>query len=157
MKCEKCNGKNATVHYTEIINNKMVKINLCEKCAKKKGIDVSSKFSISELLSGLTEKKETEQIQSDRICPSCGLSYKNFQDEGRFRCDQCYETFAELLDSLFEAIHRSTHHVGKIPLRWSKKENEHVDTLEKRLTKAIQDEDFEKACGLRDKIRGLKK
>ena len=135
MKCEKCGEREATVHYTEIINNSMVKINLCETCAKKKGIDVSTKFSISELLSGLTEKKETEPIESDRICPSCGLSYRKFQEEGRFGCDQCYDTFAELLDTLFEAIHRSTHHVGKVPSRWSREESGQAGDLEKRLKK----------------------
>jgi len=38
MTCEVCQTENATVHLTQIISGKMQKIDLCEKCAKEKGV-----------------------------------------------------------------------------------------------------------------------
>ena len=39
MKCNICKKEIATIHLTEIINNKIKEIHVCEKCAKEKGIE----------------------------------------------------------------------------------------------------------------------
>ena len=40
MNCEICKVRPAKVHYTEIVNNQMTKMNLCLECAEEKGVDV---------------------------------------------------------------------------------------------------------------------
>ena len=49
LKCNFCD-KPATVHFTQIVNNKAHKVDLCEACAQAKGITDSSGFSFSDLL-----------------------------------------------------------------------------------------------------------
>ena len=53
MICEVCQTENATVHLTQIISGKMQKIDLCEKCAKEKGVADPAGFSLADMLLGL--------------------------------------------------------------------------------------------------------
>ena len=158
MLCEVCHKKKATVHYTEIVKSQMVKINLCESCAKVKGIDIYAKFSVADLLSGLTDLEGTKVLVEDRECAKCGMTSREFKDIGRFGCSECYFAFEEMLNPLLEAIHKTTRHVGKVPKNWSKHATTEVDlkNLEDELQKAIHAEAFEEAARIRDKIKELK-
>ena len=40
MKCDICKEREATVHLTEVINDRVTKLHLCEECAREKGVDV---------------------------------------------------------------------------------------------------------------------
>ena len=56
MLCQICSKANATVHLTEIINDQMTEIHLCEKCAKEKGIaGLGQPFGLQDLLAGLVD------------------------------------------------------------------------------------------------------
>ena len=50
MICEVCQSENATVHLTQIISGKMQKIDLCEKCAKERGVADPAVFSLADIL-----------------------------------------------------------------------------------------------------------
>ncbi len=52
-------------------------------------------------------------------------------------------------------MHKGTHHVGKVPesLRQSRDLSDRLKTLQKKLSKAIDEEDFEEAAILRDEIK----
>jgi protein arginine kinase activator len=43
-------SKSATVHLTQIVNNKVHKVDLCEECAQAKGVTDPSGFSLADLL-----------------------------------------------------------------------------------------------------------
>ena len=49
LKCDLCT-KPATVHLTQIVNNKVHKVDLCEACAQAKGVTDPSGFSLADLL-----------------------------------------------------------------------------------------------------------
>ena len=49
LKCDLC-SKSATVHLTQIVNNKVHKVDLCEECAQAKGVTDPSGFSLADLL-----------------------------------------------------------------------------------------------------------
>src|SRR6186997_2242998 len=49
LKCDLC-SKPATVHLTQIVNNKVHKVDLCEACAQAKGVTDPSGFSLADLL-----------------------------------------------------------------------------------------------------------
>jgi len=49
LTCNFC-PKPATVHFTQIVNNQVHKVDLCEACAQAKGITDPSGFSLSDLL-----------------------------------------------------------------------------------------------------------
>ena len=49
LKCDVCD-ENATVHLTQIVNNQIHKIDLCESCAEEKGITNPDGYSLADLL-----------------------------------------------------------------------------------------------------------
>jgi protein arginine kinase activator len=52
-------------------------------------------------------------------------------------------------------MHKGTRHVGKVPesLRLSRDLSDRLKLLQKKLSKAIEEEDFEEAALLRDEIK----
>jgi protein arginine kinase activator len=161
MLCEVCGNKEATVHLTEIINDKVTKLNLCENCAKDKGTEMEEHFGLNDLLAGLADlgaTTEPELLQTVK-CPSCGFTYQDFKKVGRLGCGDCYEAFKKQLGPLLKRIHGADRHTGKIPLMVGKtvKDTRNLQDLKARMEKAILTEDFEEAARLRDKVRELEK
>lgn len=160
MLCCICKEKEATVHLTQIAGNKMQKVDLCEECAKTKGVNDPTGFSLADLLLGLGASQEIEQAAGggELKCPRCGFTQADFKKAGRLGCPDCYQTFGEALEGLLKSMHKGTRHVGKVPeaLRQNRDLSDRVKALEKRLTKAIQEEDFEEAAVLRDEIKQTK-
>lgn len=179
MKCDLCNKK-ATVHLTEIVDDQMSEMHLCEDCAKDKSVQMEQQFGLADLLAGLTDLgKQQKPGKNVKSCPECGLTYEDFRKFGRLGCAQCYEAFSENLEGLLKKIHGSNKHLGKkvkgatakSSSKSSKskakateaseaKEGPSADThgndlenLKQQLKQAIEHEDFEQAAQLRDKIR----
>ena len=157
MLCCICKEKEAKVHLTEIKGDKMQKLDLCEECAKSKGITDTTGFSLADLLLGLGASQEIEQAAggAELKCPRCGFTQADFKKAGRLGCAECYGTFAEALDGLLKTMHKGTRHIGKVPevLRQSRDLSDRLTTLEKNLSKAVDEEDFERAAQLRDEIK----
>jgi protein arginine kinase activator len=157
MLCCICKEKDATVHLTQIAGEKMQKVDLCEECAKTKGVNDPTGFSLADLLLGLGASQEIEQSAggAELKCPRCGFTQADFKKAGRLGCSECYRTFSEALGGLLKTMHKGTHHVGKIPesLRQNRDLTDRLKLLQKRLGKAIEEEDFEAAASLRDEIK----
>lgn len=158
MLCDICGKREATVHLTEIINDQMTKLHLCEECARKKGTEMEEHFGLADLLAGLADLgMPTDTAKEKKLkCPNCGMTYSDFKKIGRLGCGQCYETFKTYLVPLFKRIHGSDVHMGKIPgkkktTRAPKKVD--IDELKRRLKRAISLEEFEEAARLRDEIK----
>jgi len=161
MLCDICGKKEATVHITEIINDKVTKLHLCEECAKEKGTEMEEHFGLSDLLAGLADLGSTmpPEVTESIKCPSCGFTYQDFKKVGRLGCSECYEAFKKQLAPLLKRIHGSDRHVGKVPLMVGKtvKDTRTLQELKMKMEKAIQAEEFEEAAKLRDKIKELEK
>ena len=161
MLCNSCGKKEATVHLTEIVNDQVTKLNLCEDCAREKGAEMEEHFGLSELLAGLTDMGTVAEPETAVLikCPNCGMMYQNFRKLGRLGCSECYEAFKKELSPLLKRIHGSTQHYGKSPKKIAKvvKAKNDLETLKEKLQKAIQKEDFEEAAKLRDKIKESEK
>jgi protein arginine kinase activator len=158
MLCCVCKEKPATVHLTQIAGDKVQKVDLCEDCAKQKGVNDPAGFSLADLLLGLGASQEIEQFGgADLKCPKCGFTQADFKKSGRLGCPECYKTFAEGLSGLLKSMHKGVRHVGKVPeaLRQSRDMNERLKSLQKKLSKAIEDENFEQAAVLRDEIKQM--
>ena len=144
---------------TEIVNNQMVEVHLCETCAQEKGTDFKTHFNFGELLAGLTEIGKPTKTGEKRAgkCPDCGMTYEEFGKSGRLGCSACYEAFAKMLLPLIKRVQRSTHHVGKKPSKTSGETRVTHDLriLQERLRKSVQSEAFEEAARLRDEIRQM--
>ena len=159
MLCCICKEKNATVHLTQIAGEKMQKVDLCEECAKTKGVNDQTGFSLADLLLGLGASQELEQSAGgvDAKCPQCAFTQADFKKSGRLGCSECYVTFSEGLGGLLKSMHKGTRHVGKVPenLRSKRDLTEQLTSLQKKLNKAISSESFEQAAQLRDEIKQL--
>jgi protein arginine kinase activator len=159
MLCCVCKEKEATVHLTQIAGDKMQKVDLCEECAKHKGVNDPAGFSLADLLLGLGASQELDQTAggAEIKCPKCGFTQADFKKAGRLGCAECYTTFADGLEGLLKTMHKGTRHTGKVPqaLQQSRDMTERMKVLEKKLAKAVEDENFEQAAILRDEIKQM--
>ena len=164
MLCDLCGKKQATVHLTEIIDNQITELHLCEECARNKSLEMEQQFGLSDLLAGLAELgKGIEDFETSKLkCPNCELSYEDFKKIGKLGCSQCYTAFKRYLSSLLKKIHGSNKHVGKSPVKITSAVNDCkksilLEELRRKLQKAIEAEEFEEAARLRDQIKELEK
>ena len=170
MLCDECGKNKATVHLTEIINEQITKLNLCEACAKEKGSDVEQHFGISDLLTALSDVETPPAGAAPgspavkNKCAHCGLTYEDFKKIGRLGCSECYVTYKTSLAPLLKRIHGSNQHLGKVPNAVVMKEqkvlskiHEELQAVKAELQAAIKKEEFEEAAALRDKIKFLEK
>jgi protein arginine kinase activator len=159
MLCSICKEREATVHLTQITGDKMQKVDLCEECSKTKGLNDPAGFNLADLLLGLGASQEIEQAGGgvELKCARCGFTQADFKKAGRLGCPECYKTFADGLESLLKSMHKGTRHVGKIPesLRQNQDLSDRLKALQKKLAKAIEDENFEQAARLRDEIKQM--
>jgi protein arginine kinase activator len=161
MLCTICKEKPATVHLTQIVGDKMQKLDLCEDCAKTKGINDPTSFGLADLdlMLGLGASQQLEQAAGgvELKCPRCGFTQADFKKSGRLGCPECYKTFADGLAGLLKTMHKGTRHTGKAPevLRATRENADKLKTLQTRLARAIKDENYEQAALLRDEIKQL--
>ncbi len=155
LKCDLC-SKPATVHLTQIVNNKVHKVDLCEECAQAKGVTDPSGFSLADLL--LKASLNPEPSAAGMRCESCGFTQTDFKKHGRFGCPVCYETFSALVEPMLDSMHKGTIHTGKVPQRalTRKTLHERLSKLELDLNAAIKAERYEDAARCRDEINQVK-
>ena len=177
MLCQNCNENEANIKYTQIINGEKREMILCENCAKKLGIDSISfdmPINFSNFFGGfgnLIGDYETEFMpklisnQSSK-CKTCGLTYDEFVQTGKFGCKDCYETFQNRLDPILKTLHGETKYIGrksnvqnkkvktKIENQQSEKEDK-INELKARLKVLIKEEKYEEAAKVRDQIKEL--
>ena len=162
MKCHLC-GDSATVHLTEIVQQKKTELHLCDACAEKHQIlapPPTQDLNVQAVLH-LLMGQSPDGTRTELICPQCGLQYEEFRATGRFGCPHDYDAFRSLLEPLLERIHigalhqgKGRHH-GKHPhgTRVAITDDAGRSELLRRLRTAIEAEEYEEAAGLRDLIR----
>ncbi|MAT14289.1 MAG: DNA helicase UvrBC [Planctomyces sp.] len=161
-KCSRC-SKIATLHITEINEGKVDELHLCESCAKmylnQPPSNLEEEFPAVEVeFAELMEEDEPEDNPAEEIaCPSCGITYKEFRSKGRLGCPQDYIVFKPQLFGLLDNIHNATQHKGKYPKRAPEASQKQFELIKLRneLNEAVQQEDYEEAARLRDKINSL--
>lgn len=160
MVCNHCGANEATIHLTEIINNQMLEIHLCETCAQEKGTDFKTHFNLEDLLAGLAVTEKPSKGSEKKVslqCPECGMTYEEFARAGRLGCAGCYSALTKMLTPLIKRIQRAVNHLGKRPSKVSRVStgNQDLRLLQERLRKSIQREAFEEAARLRDEIQQM--
>ena len=162
MLCQVCGKSPATVHFTEIHDNRMTEIHVCERCAEEKGLQAAAspqKFDIADLLAGMVDTMtSSDEERVGRVqCPRCGLLYSAFRETGRLGCAECYTAFQFQLRPLLRRIHGDTRHRGKVPARDGEGavRSRHIQRLHDELQRAVEREEFENAAAIRDEIKRL--
>jgi protein arginine kinase activator len=161
VRCDVCGTRPAQVHYTEIVNKKVVTVDLCVECAKEKGIDIkkSGSYGVGDLVAGMigsAAQSDAEKIGKVH-CDFCGFDYSEFKKIGRFGCPECYRAFFAQLLPLLRHIHGSTQHRGKAPAQLGPQAviRRELAELKERLNRAVEREEYEKAAEIRDRIKEL--
>ena len=161
MVCDLCNKNVATVHLTEIINDQMRELHLCEGCAREKGAEMEQHFGLQDMLAGLADIGEElgEEAEDPLTCDVCEMAYRDFRKAGRLGCPACYDAFKKKLTTVLRRIHGSTRHVGKIPARTNQDVSDklRIQELKRKLQRSVKMEEFEEAARIRDEIRRLEK
>ncbi len=163
MMCENCQQRMASVHFTQIVNNKKIEMHLCKQCAKEKGqISFGPSIEMGDFFTGLMgmggyNKAFIESKPRNPVCEKCGTSYQDFQKTGKFGCDNCYEMYEDSIKPLLRRLHGNVGHHGKTPEKISKnlKTDVEIDRLKELLSRAVEKEEYEKAAELRDRIKEL--
>lgn len=160
MLCQLCHKNEATIEFTEIINNQMMQLHLCEECAHQKGIEMEQPFSIADFLAGMGDLTQVPETKKTPVkCPRCNMTMDDFRKIGRFGCGECYNAFKASLLPLLKRIHGAVRHTGKAKTGMSGAavKTTALMALRQKLQRAIDNEEFEEAANIRDKIRELEK
>ncbi len=170
MQCDNCHEREAAIHLTQIVDNSVTTLHLCEQCAAEKGVETGAsvaKFPLSDFLASLGKGvgPEAAEVAPGVACPFCGATLKDFRETGRLGCAQCYATFEGHLRDLLRRLHGSSRHVGEAyaatpagaaaaPAPAAAPSAE-VGELREQLKRAVETENFELAAELRDKLKVL--
>jgi len=160
MICSQCQDRDAVVHLTQIVENAVAQVHLCEKCAAERGIETSVSAPANPLGEFLqAAQQQAQQLPGDAArCSYCGTSLRDFRASGRLGCARCYGAFEQSLKDLLRRVHGSATHVGRRYEGSDEPALERGATLAElrgRLDDAIKTEEFELAATLRDQIRTL--
>ncbi len=151
MLCEKCGKYPATTHIHTLINGVTYDKNLCEYCALNEGFEPSFQSSISSVLASMLSKEGQNQTRNEKRCSVCGLTFSMIGQNGKVGCAHCYKTFKSELLPYIKSVHGSTKHIGKTT------ENalniDEISRLKAELNRMIDEENYEQAAVIRDKIR----
>jgi protein arginine kinase activator len=173
MPCEQCREREAVIHLTQIVNEQVTTLHLCERCAAEKGVESPGsqpKTPLGSFLAAMGQELP-EQVPAPRTgdtCARCGGSLQDFRESGRLGCPDCYRSFEVPLRDLLRRLHGSTHHMGE---RYADhgaapepepgagnappEEQHQTAELREQLRLAVETENFELAAELRDQLRVL--
>jgi protein arginine kinase activator len=173
MNCDLCQSEKAKIFFSQMVEGKLQKVNLCKSCADEKGVTDPTGFALADMLEGMGQETSMDAaiLKDELVCGSCGFSQTDFKKTGRFGCADCYQVFDEGLDGLLEAMHKHTQHVGKVPSTFPALPEvianfvneqpvvpssvDRLSELKQALSKSVEDEDYEEAARLRDAISQL--
>ena len=162
MKCQKCE-KPATFHITDLTGDQLLALHLCPDCAKEylqPATPVSKAPIITNLISKQLKIGQTAEELADlddKQCPVCGITFYEFRQGGRLGCPHDYVFFAAELEPLLNNVHGHTEHVGKRPLRGDHDTQSQTELIKLRreMKEAVDQEQYELASRLRDKIKSI--
>jgi len=159
MRCQSCKKARATVHLTDISDaGEPVEHHLCDKCAMKEGVKVQQHQTTAAIIQEFLKQGLSLQKLVDRVCPKCGMTIKDFQEQGLLGCPYDYTAFGDILKPIIARAHEgATHHVGKKPKEAGESagRNARLLRLNRDLREAVDSEEYELAAQLRDDIQSL--
>lgn len=116
MKCMVCGQQDAVIRLTREMGGQSLTMHFCRRCAEAAG--VSATAGVDEAgawLKPLPSAASESERPSEKGCPDCGLTAREFRRRSRLGCARCYEVFAEDIEPMLKSMHRGLRHVGKRP------------------------------------------
>ncbi|MBK8004019.1 MAG: UvrB/UvrC motif-containing protein [Gemmatimonadetes bacterium] len=163
MRCDQCHERDAVVHLTQIAEDQVVTVHLCERCAAEKGVESAASLGktpvgafLASMGKGLDPAAVLPGITPGGACPTCHATLTDFRESGRLGCSDCYRTFEGALRDLLRRLHGSSRHLGERyqpPGEAAPAALPTSDQLREQLRLAVETENFELAAELRDRLR----
>lgn len=153
--CSLCGRAESLIEVSRIgTDGKPATILVCADCARQHGLLPANTEPTSpeKVVAKLGE--EILPTDAELVCPGCQQSYADFKRKGRAGCAQCYTTFGERLKPLVRRIHGAVQHIGRTPSPGPKpaQDQAQIERLRRELQAAIEQEDYERAAGIRDRL-----
>ncbi|MBQ2938702.1 MAG: UvrB/UvrC motif-containing protein [Clostridia bacterium] len=176
MLCENCRKREANVRYSENINGVKKELHLCEECSKKLGITDKMDFRMpsldfSNFFGSFLEDFSTPDcmplVNEVKLikCESCGSTFDDIINTGRYGCANCYDVFEDRMDPILKKLQGANRHNGRLGkvsdnnVKFEKKEeinsNNKLEKLQEDLKQAIKEERYEDAAKIRDEIKKM--
>ena len=158
MLCQHCKKQTATVHLTDLVKGEKRERHLCESCASQEGVIVKQHVPLPDLLNSFLQSQSGVQELTRLRCPDCGMTFIEFRSQGLLGCPRDYEVFGEALGTVIErAQEGKTHHTGKEPSQAVEVDSVERErqNLQRELRDAVENEDYERAARLRDRLAEL--
>jgi protein arginine kinase activator len=153
MECNFCQSQQATIFLSQIFKGQVIKLDLCEPCARKLEVTDVQGVAVNELIQKIRRLQEEVSQDAEIKCPGCGISLAEMRKRGQLGCAQCYEAFASEVAEIIDDNQKGNHHHGKSPRkRMADVKTYQREDLQQRLQKAVESEDFETAARLRDEL-----
>lgn len=162
MLCQNCNERVASIHITKIMNGEKKEVHLCDQCSALHEM-FNSSFNFQSFIANLLDLEDTStkidySHSMNYQCEQCGMDYDTFKKHGKFGCENCYDTFRQLINPMIKRMHGKEQHKGKIVKYGGEniRINREITVLNASLASAIENEEYEKAAFFRDEIVKLK-
>lgn len=167
MLCQNCKKNEATTHIKRVFGGEATQNHLCSECAQNLGFgDIFDDFSFSmpSIFSSFFDDAVFALGDSRMArCEKCGSSFDDIIKSGKVGCADCYKKFSKELLPSIQRIHGKVKHSGSVPeialdpiTPIEKTPEEKIAELETELQTAIEQQNFELAAVIRDKIKELK-
>jgi protein arginine kinase activator len=153
--CEHCK-KNCVIHLTQIVNNEVKKVDMCETCPHAKQLQDPLQFGLMEKLLGIA-MQQAPAGGKELVCDHCGYPESEFRKTGRLGCPECYDVFVTPKMEILRKIQDAEVHKGKEPKNQDKRALRiSFARLNKELVESVESEDYERAAEIRDELKNVK-
>lgn len=147
MKCEKCGNNEANFHYRASIDGEVTERHLCSECAAEEGLSEASNWRPSQF-GGIFGPRQDQQMNAMTsafmrmmtprfFIPAYAMPV--FQAGDETGAETAQEAELNLPEDFSEQL----------------KSRREIIALRHQMQEAVQNEDFEKAAELRDRIKAL--
>lgn len=154
LTCQRCKSRPATVHVTEVVaGGGHAEAHICAACCQELDwVPAVPPPPVADLVAA----EDPAEDPAPPACPTCGMTFADYQQVNLFGCAHDWSGFAEPIADLVRRWHDADRHVGRRPGDAGPAE---VDARRAELTAelaaAVAGERYEEAATLRDRLRRL--
>ncbi len=150
MLCDKCNKRESIVRITVLTDGKSKMLSLCEKCLEQQGIDSLIINNIASIYGGIILDLLSKYL-------SFKVNNDDFLKDGEICSWEIDEEFHQEFNQYENQSNNNNFHAEINEENKSSRVEISTHNLQKRLDQAIEEENYELAAKLRDKIIELKR
>ncbi|MGI5869412.1 MAG: hypothetical protein ACOX9C_08220 [Kiritimatiellia bacterium] len=161
MKCEICKVNAASRSIQRNVDGASRELFVCDSCARTSPHAGASPASLTDVLFSLGMQVGGGQVVEDNVCPVCGMARNEVREKRRLGCPKCYDVFETDIRTFIssqqpgEPRHGASDGGAAADGAAADGADDDADKLKRQLAQAIEEERYEDASRLVERIRGL--